>query len=159
MADLAGVISANDGSLRVLAFRLLGDRDAMDDVLQEAYTKAYRGLARFRGESAASTWLYRVVYNACIDELRRRRPVEQIPDDTEARGDDPDLRLDLASALAALTPEERAAVLLVDANGFDYETASHILGVPAGTLASRLNRARASLRRALVTEGASHVRP
>jgi RNA polymerase sigma-70 factor (ECF subfamily) len=157
MADLAAVIAANDANLRALAFRLVGDRAAMDDVLQEAYAKAFRGFTRFRGESAASTWLYRVVYNTCLDELRRRRPSEQIPDDAEAPAEDADLRLDLASALARLSIEERAAVLLVDANGFDYATASRVLGIPAGTLASRLNRARASLRAALATEGAPHV--
>jgi RNA polymerase sigma-70 factor, ECF subfamily len=158
MADLASVIEANDRNLRGLAFRLLGDRDAMDDVLQDAYAKAYRGIARFRGESAASTWLYRIVYNACLDELRRRRPADQLPADAHAPSDDLDLRIDLAHALAALSPEERAAVLLVDADGFDYATASRILGIPAGTLASRLNRARAELRATLAAEGAPHVR-
>lgn len=158
MADLTLVIEANDRSLRVLAFRLLGDRDAMDDVLQEAYAKAFRGIARFRGESGASTWLYRIVYNACLDELRRRRPAEQLPDDAQAPSDDLDLRIDLAHALGTLAPEERAAVLLVDVDGFDYTAASRILGIPSGTLASRLNRARAELRATLAAEGAPHVR-
>jgi RNA polymerase sigma-70 factor (ECF subfamily) len=159
VADLAAVIREHDRSLRALAFRLLGDAEAMDDVLQEAYAKAYRGIARFRGESAAGTWLYRIVYNACIDELRRRRPAEQLPDDAEAQPDAADLRLDLAAALATLSAEERAAVLLVDADGFDYGTASRILDIPSGTLASRLHRARATLRAALASEGAPHVRP
>jgi RNA polymerase sigma-70 factor (ECF subfamily) len=158
MADLTAVIRANDRSLRALAFRLLGDRDAMDDVLHDAYAKAFRGVARFRGESAASTWLYRIVYNGCLDELRRRRSAEQLPDDARAPSEDVDLRLDLARALATLPPEERAAVLLVDAGGFDYSTASRILGIPSGTLASRLNRARADLRLTLAAEGAPNVR-
>jgi RNA polymerase sigma-70 factor (ECF subfamily) len=157
MADLAAVIDANDRGLRALAFRLLGDRDAMDDVLQEAYAKAFRGVARFRGESSASTWLYRIVYNACLDQLRRRTS-EELPVDAPASTVDLDLRLDLAHALGALAPDERAAVLLVDANGFDYATAARILGIPAGTLASRLNRARAELRATLAAEGAPHVR-
>jgi RNA polymerase sigma factor (sigma-70 family) len=107
MADLTAVIEANDRNLRVLAFRLLGDRDAMDDVLQEAYAKAFRGIARFRGDSSASTWLYRIVYNACLDELRRRRPAEQLPRDAQAPSENLDLRIDLAHALGTLAPEER----------------------------------------------------
>jgi RNA polymerase sigma-70 factor (ECF subfamily) len=158
MSDLTATIRANDRNLRALAFRLLGDRDAMDDVLQEAYTRAYRGLARFRGDSATTTWLYRIVYNACLDELRRRRPAEQLPADAQSPSEDLDLRFDLAHALAGLSPEERAAVLLVDVDGFDYATASRILGIPSGTLASRLNRARAELRATLTAEGAPHVR-
>jgi RNA polymerase sigma-70 factor (ECF subfamily) len=159
MADLEAVIAAHDRSLRALAYRLLGDRDAMDDVLQDAYGKAVRGMSRFRGESAASTWLYRIVYNACLDELRRRRPEEPLTGDVVAA----DVlgavveRDELTGALALLPVEERAAVLLVDADGFDYATAARILGVPAGTVASRLNRARTSLRRVLRPEGAFHV--
>jgi RNA polymerase sigma-70 factor (ECF subfamily) len=158
MTDLEAVVAEHDRSLRSLAYRLLGDRDAMDDVLQDAYEKAYRGFARFRGESTVRTWLYRIVYNACLDELRRRRPAETVPEDAAAPDDDPDLRADLAAALAALAPDERACVLLVDADGFDYASAGRILGVPAGTVASRLNRARAALRTALSPEGAHHVR-
>src|SRR5262245_12644859 len=135
----------------------------MDDVLQDAYVKAYRSLPRFRRGSTLETWLYRIVYNACLDELRRRRAdrtqaLELVPepaaaaDPAEASGQSGAL----ADALAALAPEQRAAVLLVDAGGVDYRTAAEILGVEVGTLASRLGRARASLRRTLATtyEGA-----
>jgi RNA polymerase sigma-70 factor, ECF subfamily len=66
-----------------------------------------------------------------------------------------ELRAGLAEALAALAPEDRAAVLLVDAQGFDYRAAAEVLDVPEGTVASRLNRARAHLRRALAEEGDS----
>src|ERR671934_126486 len=73
------LIERHDRALRALAFRLLGDRDRMDDVLQEAYVRAYRALPRFRGRSLPGTWLYRIVYNACIDELRRERPDRRLP--------------------------------------------------------------------------------
>src|ERR671929_384113 len=69
----ATLVERHDRPLRALAFRLLGDRDAMDDALQEAYVKAFRSLPRFDGRSSVRTWLYRVVYNACVDELRRAR--------------------------------------------------------------------------------------
>src|SRR3546814_10251913 len=59
--------------MRGLAYRLLADRHRMDDALQDAYLKAYRGLNRFKAGSDFGTWLYRITYNACIDELRRRK--------------------------------------------------------------------------------------
>ena len=153
----ATLIRHYDPGLRALAYRLLGDRDRMDDALQEAYVKAFRALPRFRGQSRLGTWLYRIAYNACLDELGRSRRVVQFPLDgvTEPAQPGPDpgdvaaLRGDLARALAALPVEERAAVLLVDAQGFDYRDAGRVLGVPEGTVASRLSRARAALRSAL----------
>jgi RNA polymerase sigma-70 factor (ECF subfamily) len=154
----ARLVAEHDRSLRRLAFRLLGDREAMDDVLQEAYTKAFRALPRFRGEAAAGTWLYRIVYNACVDQLRRQRRIAELPleppssPSTADPEESAERREALAAALAALAPDQRAAVLLVDVEGFDYPAAAKVLGVRVGTLASRLSRARASLRRALVAE-------
>jgi RNA polymerase sigma-70 factor (ECF subfamily) len=154
----AALIKHYDPGLRSLAYRILGDRDRMDDALQEAYVKAFRALPRFRGDSSLGTWLYRIAYNACLDELARSRRVVQLPLDDAAeqpssRSDPGDMvanRRDLAAALAGLPLEERAAVLLVDAQGFDYREAGNALGIPVGTVASRLNRARAALRAALV---------
>lgn len=153
----AAVIKHYDPGLRALAYRLLGDRDWMDDALQEAYVKAFRGLPRFQRRARLGTWLYRIVYNTCLDELRKARRAVHVPLDENAEqpGGSPDPgdvaagRGDLARALAGLPPQERAAVLLVDAQGFDYRDAGRILGVPEGTVASRLNRARAALRTAL----------
>ncbi len=151
----SALVELHDQSLRRLAFRLLGDRDAMDDVLQEAYVKAFRSLPRFRGRSTLGTWLYRIVYNACLDELRRLRanPTVSLEHASDVGTPGPAEavlgRSTLADALASLAPEQRAAVLLVDAEGFDYRAAAAVLGVEVGTVASRLNRARTALRRAL----------
>lgn len=154
------LVEPHDRGLRALAYRMLGDRDRMDDALQETYVLAFRGLPRFRGDSSFATWLYRIAYNVALGELRRSRLLHVVG--FEDVGEPPDRRLDpaeevtlragLAEALADLPPEERATVLLVDAQGFDYRAAGEILGVPVGTVASRLNRARASLRRALEDE-------
>jgi RNA polymerase sigma-70 factor (ECF subfamily) len=159
----AALVRHYDPGLRRLAYRLLGDRDRMDDALQEAYVRAFRALPRFRGDSTAGTWLYRIATNACLDELRRARdviPLDAVRDrPSRAPGPADELtgRERLEGALARLAPGDRAAVLLVDAQGFDYREAAGILGVPEGTVASRLNRARASLRRALepILRGAS----
>ena len=151
----ARIVGHYDHRLRALAFRLLGDRDRMDDVLQDVYVKAFRSLPRFKGESALGTWLYRITYNACMDDLRRRPALEAVTyDETIADpGSGPAeiavRRQDLAAALATLPPDQRAAVLLVDAYGLDYSDAADVLGVRAGTIGSRLSRARAVLRAAL----------
>jgi RNA polymerase sigma-70 factor (ECF subfamily) len=157
--DFAKLVREHDAALRALAFRLLGNRDRMDDALQEAYLRAYRALSRFRGDSAISTWLYRIVYNACLDELRNTPQVVALDSVRERADPRPGAAesLELADALASLPPADRAAVLLVDAQGFDYRSAAEVLGIPEGTIASRLNRARAHLRRYLddQLEGAS----
>src|SRR5690606_27023668 len=75
------LLRRHDDRMRGLAYRLLADRDRMDDALQEAYLKAYRNLHRFRAGSDFGTWLYRITYNACIDELRRRKRAPLAPDD------------------------------------------------------------------------------
>lgn len=152
------LVQRHDQGLRALAYRLLGDRERMDDALQEAYVRAFRAIGHFRGDSAVATWLYRIAYNVCLEELARSRrdghtvALEAVtaPVDPSAGPEDSlALRTALAEALARLAPPDRAAVVLVDAHGFDYRSAGEVLGVPEGTVASRLNRARALLRRAL----------
>lgn len=153
----AAFIAQFDRGLRALAFRLLGNRERMEDALQESYIKAFRALPRFRAESSISTWLYRVVYNTCLDELRRAKRSTELtlhPFDEEPEGayDPAEALLEKSavwSALTALPLEERVAVLLVDGQGFRYADAAAVLGVPVGTVASRLNRARPAIRRAL----------
>ena len=146
-----------DRRLRIVAFHVLDDRQLMDDVLQEVTFRVYRSLARFRGESSLGTWLCRITYRACCDAVTRAdrlRPVppDELPDPPDPEPDPADVlatRTALAEAFAALPPEQRLAVLLVDREGYDYTTTAAILGVPMGTLASRLNTARATLRRCL----------
>ena len=161
----ATIVQVYDRRLRGLAYRVLGDPNRMDDAMQEAYVRAFRALPRFRGDARLSTWLFRITYNACLDELARANKVSYLPLDELAGqasaapqpGDSLGLRDELATALAALAPEERAALVLVDAEGFDYAAAAKILGIPVGTVASRLNRARSSLRGAL--RGPVHAAP
>ena len=152
------LIGLHDERLRALAYRLLGDAQLMDDVLQEAYLKAFRSLRGFEERSAFGSWLYRIVYNTCMDQLRRRSSIGQhlsfeeagrLPDPSPDPGEVAAQRLDLAAALAALPPKMRATVLLVDAEGMDYQTAAGVLGIPVGTVRSRLSQARQLLRRAL----------
>jgi RNA polymerase sigma-70 factor (ECF subfamily) len=149
-----------DDRMRGLAYKLLaGDRPRMDDALQEGYLKAFGSLGRFRHDAEFGSWLYRIVYNACIDELRRagRRAVPV--DTTDAMWDGPSAaagpeRAVIAAdsalhALSVLPDDQRIAVVLVDGEGLDNVTAADLLGVPAGTIASRLSRGRAAMRHAL----------
>lgn len=151
------LLRQHDERLRRLAARLLvGRPDLVDDVLQDAYASAYRALPRFRGDADVGTWLYRITYNACVDELRRARRRPE-PVDLELLGDQPASEPDVATravtrdlavrALASLPLDQRAAVVLIDGDGFDVATAAAILGVPRGTVASRVSRGRAHIRR------------
>jgi RNA polymerase sigma-70 factor (ECF subfamily) len=148
-----------DRRLRMVAFHVLNDRQLMDDVLQDVTLRVYRSLTRFRGESSLGTWLCRIMYHACCDAMAhagRLHPFspDDLPDSPDPAPDPADAvatREALADAFAALSPEQRLAVLLVDREGYDYTTTATILGIPMGTLASRLSAARAILRRTLTS--------
>jgi len=151
-----------DRRLRALALRLLRDPDLMDDALQDAALRAYRALPGFRGESAVGTWLHRIAYCACLDCLRRERRfqvfsgADVLADAACADADPCELVTrwsELEAALDRLPVEQRALVVLVHHCGYDYRSAGAVVGVPEGTVASRLAVARVRLRR-LLTEPA-----
>ncbi len=152
------LIRRHDARLRSVASKLLGgDVHRMDDVMQDAYVKAYRSLASFRGDAAFGTWIHRIVHNTCMDELRRSvrlaTPVDVMDDTVASSWIGPEQATTTADsvrrALDALSADQRAAVVLVDGQGFDIASAAEILGVPEGTVGSRLSRARATLRHLL----------
>lgn len=151
-AAFGELLMRHDERMRGLAFRLLADRDAMDDALQDAYLKAYTGLPTFRAGSDVSRWIYRTTYNSCIDEIRRRKR-HPAADERSVAPVGPPQAVSTAEvvrqALSDLPAAQRVTVVLVDGEGFDQETVSDILGVAPGTVASRLYRARTKLRRAL----------
>lgn len=150
------LLEANGPAMRRLAHSMLGDQAAMDDVLQIAYVKAFRSLDGFDGRSSFGTWLHRIVANAAVDELRRiarRGEVDLEALEGRAAAVSPvevtDARMDLAAALAGLPADLRIIVLMVDAEGYSYDEVAEVVGIPPGTVASRLSRARAVLRPAL----------
>jgi RNA polymerase sigma-70 factor (ECF subfamily) len=124
------------------------------DALQDAMLKAHRSAPAFRHDSAVSSWLYRIVVNACLDRLRRNRthPTTALDDDASPSGD-PIPRVDTAivveRALMRLPLEQRAAVVAVDMQGYSVAEAARMLGIPEGTVKSRCSRARAKLAGAL----------
>ncbi|HEY4334018.1 MAG TPA: sigma-70 family RNA polymerase sigma factor [Ilumatobacteraceae bacterium] len=153
VADFESLVRVHDGALRAFAYRLVGRE--CDDVLQVAYIAAFRALPGFRDESAVSTWLHRIVYTTAMNHLRSRRRRLHRDDaaiDDVVRDDVAVFvsnRVDVARALARLPLDQRAALLLVDAQGFSYDDAARVLDVAPGTVASRLNRARHRLRELL----------
>lgn len=142
--------------LESLAYRLVDDGADVADVLQEVYLSAYLALPKYRGDSRLATWLYRITYNACLrHQARRPEVVESESSDGPASPDHAGAvaqRLDLAAALARLPIEQRALVLMVDRDGFDYRAAAEALSIPLGTVSSRLAAARTKLRRALAPD-------
>jgi RNA polymerase sigma-70 factor, ECF subfamily len=137
--------------LWAVALRTLGDREEAADALQDALLSAYRRAATFRGESAVTTWLHRVVVNACLDRVRRRaaRPVSPLPvrEIADARDDHAatDTRLDVRAALDTLPEHQRTALVLVDLHGMSVAEAAAVLDVAEGTVKSRCARGRAAL--------------
>jgi RNA polymerase sigma-70 factor, ECF subfamily len=154
--------------LWAVAVRTLGDPEEAADALQDAMIAAFSRAASFRGDSAVTTWLHRIVVNSALDRIRRRaaRPATSGLDhytlDALATGgqaaSDPtastDTTLDVQAALSTLVPDQRAALLLVDMLGYPFADAAEALGVSEGTVKSRAARGRARLLPQL-----AHLRP
>ena len=147
------LLERHEARLRRLAYGMVGDPHRVDDVLQDAFVKVYRSLpAHFESEAHESAWLYRVVHRTCLNELRarrRRREAPGLPEDVAPTVSEASLVV--ADALAELPVDARATILLVDLIGLDYAAAAATLGVPRGTVASRLHTARELLRKALAS--------
>lgn len=145
------LVARHRDRLWAVALRTLGNPDDAADALQDALLSAYRGASSFRGNSAVTTWLHRIVVNACLDLVRRRsvRPTQPLPEEPAAPAadvlGDRETALAVTAALRTLPIEQSAAVVLVDLEGFSVDEASQILGVPTGTVKSRCARARARL--------------
>lgn len=138
-----------------VALRTLGDPEDAADAVQDALVSAYRAAASYRAEAAVTTWLHRIVVNACLDLARKRtsRPTQPMdeahpePVDVGAAAayDDSDTATAVMSALRRLPADHAAAVVLVDIEGFPVREVADILGVPEGTVKSRCARSRARL--------------
>ncbi|HET8681575.1 MAG TPA: RNA polymerase sigma factor SigM [Micromonosporaceae bacterium] len=136
--------------LWAVALRTLGDREDAADAVQDALLSAYRSAGRFRGDSAVTTWLHRIVVNACLDRVRRRQarptvPLGEVEVEPRVPGPDRETALDVRSALAELSADQRAALVLVDIEGYGVAEAAEMLGVAEGTVKSRCARGRARL--------------
>lgn len=143
-----------------LALRMTGREEDARDATQEAFLTALRKLSSFRGEAAFTTWLHRVTVNAAYDLLRKRgrAPVLDRAAEGEARpepppmpdhADDTDLSIDVQRALQQVPADFRVVMILHDVQDLPYDEVAAILGVPVGTVKSRLHRGRVTLARAM----------
>jgi RNA polymerase sigma-70 factor, ECF subfamily len=152
-AAFTEIFKRHRDQLWAVALRTTGDPEDAADAVQEALISAMRHAASFRGDAKVSTWLHRIVVNACLDRLRRRaaHPTSPLPDDDHApsiaRDDyaDRDTAADVHAALATLPAEQRAAIVLVDIEGYPVDEVAAMLEVPSGTIKSRCARGRAKL--------------
>jgi RNA polymerase sigma-70 factor, ECF subfamily len=143
-----------------LALRLVRDRPTAEDVTQEAFIHAYRSLPRFRGTSKFSTWMFRITRNCAVDAIRRRerqrrRDRAAAPEPEPVR--DPSLRTAIDQAVEGLPSDLREAFVLIEVLGLSYRETAVVLGVLAGTLKSRMHRARRLLVTALEEADADEV--
>jgi RNA polymerase sigma-70 factor (ECF subfamily) len=154
----ATLVARHQNRLWAIALGVMRNPDDAADALQEAYISAFRRADSFRGDAKVTTWLHRVVVNACLDRLRslKVRATESLPDDPDRSAElgveepaDPveaqQQRDQILGALARLNPDQRAALVLVDMQGYSIDEAATILGCAPGTVKSRCARGRARL--------------
>lgn len=153
-----------------IAYGLLNNYDDALDISQDVFINVFRGLASFKGQSAFSTWVYRITKNRCIDVMRKKRivavPLSYVNEDGEEEAIElpadgkyePEnvyagntTRRAVFDAMTALPEKMKEAIVLVCMNGLTYEEAAEILHVPVGTVKSRVNAARNRLRDSLKT--------
>lgn len=153
------IVRRHRDRLWAVALRTLGDREEAADAVQDALVSAYRAAHTFRGQSAVTTWLHRITVNACLDRARKAASRKTSPiDDTErleqllephesaaAPAERNDLHRELLTALGTLPADQRAALVLVDMQGYPVAEAARVLDVPVGTVKSRCARGRARL--------------
>jgi RNA polymerase sigma-70 factor, ECF subfamily len=158
----ADLVRRHETRVYTLAYRLVGNADDAREASQEAFLTCARKLRGFRFDSAFGTWLYRVTANASYDVLRRRKrapvPVEELPEqqiETDEAAGTAD-RIDVERALALIPDDFRLVISLHDLQGLPYEEVAEIVGVPVGTVKSRLHRGRVALGKLLGGPGGEH---
>ena len=161
----ARLVETYQGQVYRLALRLCGSAADADEIAQDALLAAWRGLPRFRGESRFSTWLYRLTSNAAVDHLRRgKHQNDNVPLETadaaadtaptpEQVSERAETQQQVRTALLELTPEYRQVLVLRHMEELSCEEIGFVLRLPAGTVKSRINRAKAQLREILLRRG------
>lgn len=151
----AELVRRHESKVRGLLLRLTGNRTLADDLGQEAFLRAYRGLERFEGRSRFSTWVYRIAYNVYLNHRTRTKALGSLPADFEARVAAPDvmesvgrsdLRRDLTAAIDQLDERYRAVIVLYYIEDVSYPEIAEVLDLPLGTVKTHLHRARKMLR-------------
>jgi RNA polymerase sigma-70 factor (ECF subfamily) len=159
----AALVERHERRVYNLALRMTGREEDARDATQDAFLTALRKLSSFRGEAAFTTWMHRVTVNACYDLLRKRQrqPVLGLDDQEHARPEPPpaadpadatSLSIDVQRALLEVPEDFRVVMLLHDVQDLPQDEVAAILGIPVGTVKSRLHRGRVALAKALHLE-------
>jgi RNA polymerase sigma-70 factor (ECF subfamily) len=168
VAAFEQLISQYERKVYTIAYRLTGNYEDASDVAQEAFIRAYSSITEFRGDSSFATWLFRIVNNACLDELRKRKRqwVTSLDERLELGDGEVDRQVAVANAeegpeqvleraelqrtvqesIKSLDEEYRVVILMRDIQGYSYNEIAESLGINLGTVKSRLNRARHALK-------------
>ena len=149
-----------------IAYRMMSNEEDAKDMAQEAFIKIYKSIKGFREESSFSTWLYRIVTNTCLDELRKRQRSETVPLETSFENDKGTAHVEIGAdketpediyeriekrqlihnAIDSLNEDYKTVIILRDIQGFGYAEIASILNCSLGTVKSRINRARNMLK-------------
>jgi len=144
--------------LKSIALNLLGNVHDAEDAVQEAFLKVHRGIRSFKGQSAFSTWIYRILLNSCYDLRRKKQRRQETPEqDLEPQGTfeapaaatDHPLRLALEACVARLSPHYRNVFLLFEVEGFSHSEIAAMLGISEASSKNMLYQAKRKLRRLL----------
>ena len=154
----AVLVARHKDRLWAVALRTMRNPEEASDALQDAYISAFRRASTFRGTAKVTTWLHRIVVNACLDRIRRNKvrradALPENPDRAAIMGVTPSAnhvenmvnRSSVSDALNQLNPDQRAALVLVDMEGYSVQEAAEILGCAVGTIKSRCARGRSKL--------------
>ena len=153
------LVGRHSGRLLAVARRLLGSQAYAEDAVQRAFMRCYTGARSYRPEWAVATWLYRILTNTCVDEMRRRaaagrRDLEHVTRRGLAgAGSTPEQRIDLQRALARVPREARVLLALRYVDGLSYREMARIRGITANTVKSQLARGKSIMRTALQRGG------
>ncbi len=173
VAAFEALIGEHQKRIFSIAFRMAGNPEDAADMAQEVLIKIFKNLGNFQGNSKFSTWVYRVATNTCLDELKKLRRhtaysldqeleteegsvAAELADEAptpEESAERRDLQRVVSEAIGMLSEDHKKAILLRDMQGFSYEEIANILQCSVGTVKSRINRARAQLKKILIKNG------
>jgi len=166
----AALVERHGGRMLAVAAHLLGSRADGEDAVQRAFLRCFTAAGAYRAEWAVSTWLYRILTNICVDEIRRRRARREVPEDGDGRdgargdagarrgvatrgtADRAAARLDITRALQKVPNEARTLLVLRYADGLSYGELARVRGITINTVKSQLARGKTILRAALAEE-------
>lgn len=153
-----------------IAYSMLSDREDAYDAAQEVFVRVYKNIGSFKEESSFNTWLYRIITNVCFDILRKRQKTSKVISISNMMGEDNDIDIPddsptpeenielterqraVKDAISQLREEYRVVITMCDIEGMSYDDIAEMLGIPKGTVKSRINRARSSLKKILITK-------